>query len=110
MAYTEKTDSAKQSQICSYDPVTDNWIPISSVNPLPSSATLTEGTYAIVVDSSSSSIYTYVGKAAIGSSFSAPSWQIRQIEDTSNNLIVRWADGNANFDNLWVDRVSISYL
>jgi len=108
MAYSEKTDSAKQSQTCFYDPVTDSWRPVSSVDPLPSSATLTEGTYATVIDSSSSSIYTYVGKAVIGSIFSSSSWQIRQIED--NNLIVRWADGNSNFDNIWDDRVVISYL
>jgi hypothetical protein len=50
----------------------------------------------------------YVGEAASGSSTSAPSWRIKRV-DLSSGVILVWADGNSNFDNVWDNRASLTY-
>jgi hypothetical protein len=51
---------------------------------------------------------TYVGQAAPGSPQSSPVWQAKKIDETSG-LVLTWADGNANFDNIATDLTSLSY-
>jgi hypothetical protein len=41
----------------------------------------------------------YVCKAVIGSGASDPLWQVQKIDATSG-VVIKWADGNANYDNL----------
>ena len=53
---------------------------------------------------------TYVGKAAPGSSTAAPVWQIQRLHTVGTVMALQDADGNANFDNVWDDRASLSYL
>lgn len=50
----------------------------------------------------------YVGEATFAAPTSSALWRIRKI-DTSTGVDVRWADGNANFDNVWDNRASLSY-
>jgi hypothetical protein len=50
----------------------------------------------------------YLGLAAIDSFTANPVWQIRRFDFTSG-IVVQWADGNANFDNVWDDRATILY-
>lgn len=56
-----------------------------------------------------SSTVTYVGEAAPGSSAAAAAWRIRKLTKTGGNLSIKWADGDALFDNVWDDRASLSY-
>lgn len=63
--------------------------------------------YATIVDEASATI-TYVGKALPGTTTSSALWQIQRI-DTTGDLTIKWADGNADFDNVWDDRVSLTY-
>ena len=35
-------------------------------------------------------------------------WKIKKIDETSD-MIVSWADGNANYDNIWDNRAALSY-
>lgn len=51
----------------------------------------------------------YIGKAATGSSESDPVWQIKRINTASIAADKRWADGNADFNNVWTNRGSLSY-
>lgn len=51
----------------------------------------------------------YVGEAAISSSTANPVWRIKRINTTSG-VIVEWADGNYNFDNVWDNRASLTYI
>lgn len=55
-----------------------------------------------------SATLTYVGKALPGATGSAASWKIFRV-DTSSGLVITHADGNANFDNVWDNRASLSY-
>jgi len=50
----------------------------------------------------------YLGVAAIDSNSAEPVWQIKKLDYTTG-VIIRWADGNANFDNVWDDRATITY-
>lgn len=69
-------------------------------------AALGGGDYAVVIRESGA--YTYIGKAAIGSSTASAVWQVKRL-DTTTLLDVKWADGNANFDNVATDLTALSY-
>jgi hypothetical protein len=63
--------------------------------------------YATIVDEASATI-TYVGKALPGTATASALWQVQKI-DTSGDLTITWADGNADFDNVWNDRATLIY-
>jgi hypothetical protein len=52
---------------------------------------------------------TYIGQANPGTNDSDPLWRIKKITSTGDDIDIQYADGNANFDNIWDDRVSLSY-
>jgi hypothetical protein len=52
--------------------------------------------------------YTYIGKAAIGAAEGSAVWQVKRL-DTASGLIKLWADGNANYDNIWTNYASLNY-
>lgn len=51
---------------------------------------------------------SYIGKAPPGTATSAAKWQIKKIDKTTGT-IGTLADGDANFDNVWDNRESLSY-
>jgi hypothetical protein len=52
----------------------------------------------------------YLGKAAPGSTEGAAVWAIQRITFASDgDATVEWADGNGNEDNIWTNRLSLSY-
>lgn len=51
----------------------------------------------------------YHGLAAVGSSESDPVWQIKRLTDDGQLTKIEWADGNAEFDNVWANRASLQY-
>lgn len=53
--------------------------------------------------------YTYFGYAEIGSSDGSPIWKISRLTQANPQSLL-WADGNANYDNVWSNRASLSYL
>lgn len=52
----------------------------------------------------------YVGEAATSVSESAAFWRVKRITITGSNIDIKWADGNEEFDNVWANRASLSYL
>lgn len=65
--------------------------------------------YAQVVDVVSEFLI-YKGWAAVGSLTSAPSWRIQKIVIGFDDDVTKtWADGNAEFDNIWDDHLSLVY-
>ena len=63
---------------------------------------------ALQLDDTSTANVTYIGKAKIGSATDGAVWQIQKLDETSG-LIITWADGNDGYDNIWDNRVSLSY-
>lgn len=59
------------------------------------------------VDEASATVM-YVGEATPGELTSTAKWRIKKVDQTSG-VVVTWADGNNNFDNVWDNRVTLSY-
>lgn len=77
---------------------------VTSANPV----IATSPYLALRLDDSSTANVTYIGKAAIGTATSAASWQIFKL-DESSGLSITWADGDANFNNIWNNRTGLTY-
>ena len=52
----------------------------------------------------------YIGYANAGSVTSATVWAIKRVVETGNNVVITWADGTKDFDNVWDNRTSLNYL
>jgi hypothetical protein len=63
---------------------------------------------ALKLDEVSSTLF-YVGESSIAAPTSSPMWRIRKI-DTTTGVDVKWADGDAFYNNVWDDRASLTYL
>jgi hypothetical protein len=64
---------------------------------------------AVRFDESTASLW-YLGLSYPGASTSTPTWQIRRIIlGPGGDLIVEWADGDVEFDNVWDNRGSLVY-
>ena len=52
----------------------------------------------------------YRGDATVGSATSSPLWRIRKLDiGPDGDVSETWADGDANFNNIWDDRASLTY-
>jgi len=51
--------------------------------------------------------YTYIGYAVPATATESALWKIKRLTNSDNTIV--WADGNANFDNIWDNRAVISY-
>jgi hypothetical protein len=52
----------------------------------------------------------YNGYAIAGALNSDPVWAIERVSRRGDVISYTWADGNENFDNIWDDRLTLSYL
>lgn len=67
---------------------------------------------ALALDGTQTSNVTYVGMATLGAAATANVWQVKKIDEsggTLGDLVITYADGNANFDNPWTGRATASY-
>jgi len=69
---------------------------------------ITEQSLKTLVDEAGSGI-TYIGYAPPGTQSSAAYWQIKRMTEVGTEIIIEWADGNDNFDNIWNNRASLVY-
>ena len=52
----------------------------------------------------------YLGQAVPGTSTGASGWRVQKLVfNAQGDVTCTWADGNANFDNVWDDRTSLTY-
>jgi hypothetical protein len=52
--------------------------------------------------------YTYIGWALPGSLDSDAVWKMLLIDETTNTII-KWADGDSEFNNIWDNYASLTY-
>ena len=64
--------------------------------------------YDIEIDTSVAGV-TYVGQAQPGTAKSTAAWRIKKITDSAGGSSVDWANGNAEFVNIWDNRLSYTY-
>jgi hypothetical protein len=73
------------------------------------SVTIEPNEETIQLDDAGSGI-TYVGYAPIGTATSAAGWKIKRLDESGDpELIILFADGDANYDNVWDNRAALSY-
>lgn len=54
---------------------------------------------------------TYVGKAPPGTATNAAAWQVyRMTSNAEGDLTIEYADGDGEFDNVWNDRATLTYI
>lgn len=94
--------------IYTYDETSDSFVAASPNNPIPVISSSSR-VYTTRYDESTASI-SYLGKALIGSSESDGVWMIQEMTDTNGDITIKFADGDSNFDNIWDDRATLSYL
>lgn len=51
---------------------------------------------------------TYIAIAAPGTAESTAKWQAKKVDSTTG-VVITWADGNANFDNVATDLTALTY-
>lgn len=51
----------------------------------------------------------YIGEAIAGTALSAASWRISKVVFTGDDVSVTWSDGDTNFNNIWDNRLSLTY-
>lgn len=61
------------------------------------------------IDDVSSSL-TYIGEAAVGVLDSEPKWRISRITTVGTETKIRYAGGETNWNSVWDDRASLTYL
>jgi hypothetical protein len=89
----------------------DQYTPISGRLPVDGSGVtqvVESALYAIRIDEVSN-VVTYIGKAEVGSVTGSAVWQISKLDATSG-VVITWADGDTNFNNIWDNRAILSYL
>jgi hypothetical protein len=63
------------------------------------------GEYSIRIDEGAT--YTYFGFANPGSAEGDAVWKIKRLTNASDTIV--FADGNSSFDNVWANRVALTY-
>jgi hypothetical protein len=63
---------------------------------------------ALRVDDTSTVDVVYLGYSEVGAVDADPVWKIKKIV-TTNGADITFADGDDNYDNVWDDRVSLTY-
>lgn len=54
--------------------------------------------------------YKYIGEADPGTATSEATWRIKRVEFLAGDDIeIKWADGTAEFDKIWNDRLTFTY-
>ena len=82
-----------------YDPATGKFIADSFINVLDRLKAELEVQYNRLIDVDG--VYTYVGEALPGTGESEAKWRIKRIEEVGEDFNILWADGDANFNNIW---------
>lgn len=53
---------------------------------------------------------TYIGEAEPGTNLASALWRIKKVVETGPDIVITWADGDSDFDNVWDDRLSLTYI
>jgi hypothetical protein len=51
----------------------------------------------------------YIGYANAGSATSGTVWAIKKVVEVGNDVTITWADGTKDFNNIWNDRLTLTY-
>lgn len=74
-----------------------------------SNVTSVDSYFSIRLDQISDTLL-YIGEGNLGADESTPVWSIKKMEQIGSVWKLTYADGNQNKDNVWSDRLTLSYL
>lgn len=57
-----------------------------------------------------SATLTYIGEAPTGASSNSPVWRISRIQTLGTETTIQYANGNTNWNSVWDDRASLTYI
>ena len=52
---------------------------------------------------------SYIGETNFGTATSSPTWRIFRLVYSSKSFTLQYADGDDEFNNVWDDRLTLSY-
>ena len=52
---------------------------------------------------------TYLGYAEAGSITSGSVWAIKRIVESGQDVVITWADGDKDYNNIWDNRLALTY-
>jgi len=55
-------------------------------------------------------VVIYKGEASPGTSETAAFWRIHRLTINGDDVSEEWADGDSSFNNVWADRLTLTYL
>lgn len=67
--------------------------------------------YAVRIDQAADEVTYYTGYAAASSATASAVWRIKKtvLSASSDDVTVTWADGDTLFNNVWDNRLSLTY-
>jgi len=65
--------------------------------------------YTVLIDEPDTST-TYIGRAKLGTLTSEAQWQIQKMAVAGNVTSIKWAGGDDDFNQIWDNRTSLTYL
>jgi len=80
---------------------------IDAINSIAGGGTSIDKTNLLQVDQVGNT--TYVGYAEAGTATSAGTWAIKRIVESGNDASITWADGDKDYNNIWDNRLSLTY-
>jgi hypothetical protein len=51
----------------------------------------------------------YMGEAQANTPESSPLWRIKRVDMSGETIVILFADGNDDFDNIWSDHLTLTY-
>ena len=63
----------------------------------------------VIVDDVSATV-TYVGEAVVGAAEADPVWRIKKLLTSGTVLSILYPNGSANYEFIWANRASLSYI
>lgn len=112
LAYEESSqviETQDETVVVTNEPTVEVLMVAEQGPPGPAGVAEEEMAYSKRTDFSNSAVI-YRGEALPGSDETASVWRIRRLTlSADDDVTEEWADGNANFDNVWADRLTLTY-
>lgn len=102
-----KLSSVVGDSILIFDPTKKKFVVESFVNILDRLKAELEVQYNKLIDQDGA--FYYIGEALPGTDTTEQKWRIKRIEQVGEDFNILWAEGTAEFDKVWDDRLTFTY-
>jgi hypothetical protein len=103
----KKLSEVTENCILIFDPVKKKFVVRDLIDFIQTIQTGVEVQYNKLVDVEGN--FTYIGEATPGTPSSAITWRIKRVEDIDGDINILWANGSADFNKSWNNRLTYTY-